>query len=88
MSDNSKLCPLYGKVSDCGKCELCNVEKLQKENEQLEEQIKKYILERLKQAKEICDKEDRSTEYMIQFMQDYAGVSFDDVMDYLTSLSL
>ncbi|WP_294377719.1 hypothetical protein [uncultured Clostridium sp.] len=37
----------------------------------------------LKEAQEICDREDRSTEYMIQFMQDYANVSFDCVINYL-----
>lgn len=41
----------------------------------------------LNEAKEICDKEEQSTEYMIQFMQDYANVSFDCVIKYLESLS-
>ena len=37
----------------------------------------------LYEAQQICDEEDRSTEYMIAFMQDYADCSFDQVMDYL-----
>lgn len=41
----------------------------------------------LSQAKEICGKEERSAEYMVQFMQDYANVSFDCVIKYLESLS-
>ena len=35
------------------------------------------------EAQKICDDEDRSTEYMIQFMQDYARVDFDCVMKFL-----
>lgn len=49
--------------------------------------MNKKIRTLLSQAKEICDKEDRSTEYMIQFMQDYAKVSFDCVIEYLEGLS-
>lgn len=30
-----------------------------------------------------CDEEDKSTEFMIQYIQDYAGVDFDTVIDYL-----
>lgn len=41
----------------------------------------------LKNAMAICDEEDRSTEYMIQFMQDYANCSFDTVIDYLNECS-
>ncbi len=41
----------------------------------------------LDEAKQICDKEDKSTEYMIQFMQDYANVPFDCVIQYLQNLS-
>lgn len=46
--------------------------------------ISKAKLALLREAQEICDEEDRSTEYMIQFMQDYAGCSFDQVIAYLT----
>lgn len=31
-----------------------------------------------------CDEEDKSTEFMIQYMQDYASVDFDCVMNFLT----
>ena len=48
--------------------------------------MKAKTKELLKQAKEICDKEDRSTAYTIQFMQDYANVDFDCVMEYITSI--
>ena len=41
---------------------------------------------KLKEAMDICDQEDRSTEYMIQYMQDYAKVSHDCVMNYLYSI--
>lgn len=40
----------------------------------------------LDEAMEICDEEDKSTGYMIEFMQDFAGVSYDCVMDYLAEL--
>lgn len=39
--------------------------------------------QKLTDAKSICDAEDRSTEYMIQFMQDHAHCSFDTVMEFL-----
>lgn len=38
---------------------------------------------KLKEAEEICIKEGRSLEYMIEFMQSYAKVSHDCVMNYL-----
>lgn len=50
--------------------------------------MKSTTRELLKEAKDICDSEDRSTAYMIQFMQDYAKVSFDCVMSYLQKLSI
>lgn len=39
---------------------------------------------KIKEAEKICEKEGRSLEYMIQFMQDYAGVSHECVMNYLS----
>lgn len=39
--------------------------------------------EMLREAQAWCDAEDKSTEFMIQYMQDYAKVSFDDVMKFL-----
>lgn len=38
------------------------------------------------EAMQICDSEDRSTAYTIQFMQDYANVDFDCVMNFLRLL--
>ena len=38
---------------------------------------------KLQVALETCDNEERSTEYTIQFMMDFAKVSFDCVMNYL-----
>lgn len=43
-------------------------------------QHKKVLLE---VAQNYCDNNDKSTEFMIQYMQDYADVSFDIVMQYL-----
>jgi hypothetical protein len=37
----------------------------------------------LKFAYEMCMEEDRSIDYTIQFMQDYADVSFEEVMAFL-----
>ena len=45
--------------------------------------MKKETKQRLIDAMETCNREDRSTEYMIQFMQDYAGVDCDCVMNFL-----
>jgi len=41
----------------------------------------------LKVACDYCEKHDKSTEFMIQYMQDFAGVSFDCVMNYLNEIS-
>lgn len=43
----------------------------------------KETFEKLKIAEEICNTEDRSIEYMIQFMMDYANVSHECVMNYI-----
>jgi hypothetical protein len=37
------------------------------------------------EAQEYCDENDKSTEFMIQYMQDYAKVSFDCVLAYLAA---
>ena len=49
--------------------------------------MKEATKNKLKEAESICDEEDRSTEYMIQYMQDYAKVSFECVMNYLRQTS-
>jgi len=41
--------------------------------------------ERLSEIEDVCETEGRSTEYMIQYMQDAVGVSFECVMKYLES---
>ena len=41
----------------------------------------------LKLAKQYCDDNDKSTEFMIQYMQDIAGVDLDCVMNYLRKKS-
>ncbi len=38
----------------------------------------------LEMAKEYCDNEGKSTEFMIEYMQDVAGADFDVVMGFLT----
>ena len=38
-------------------------------------------------AWQYCDNEDKSTEFMIQYMQDFAHVSFDTVINFLEKTS-
>ena len=38
----------------------------------------------LKEAQEYCDENDKSTEFMLQYMQDIAKVDLDTVISYLT----
>lgn len=38
---------------------------------------------KLIEAQQYCDNEDKSTEYMLQYMQDYAGVDLDCVLNFL-----
>lgn len=42
----------------------------------------------LEQAQNYCDDNDKSTEFMLQYMQDYADVSFSIIMQYLKEKSL
>ena len=37
----------------------------------------------LEEAQKYCDENDKSTEYMLQYMQDFAGVNLDCVMNFL-----
>lgn len=37
----------------------------------------------LEEAQQYCDDNDKSTEFMIQYMQDFARVDFDCVINYL-----
>jgi hypothetical protein len=45
--------------------------------------MKPITKQKLHEAKQFADDNDKSTEWMIEYMQDYANVSFDCVMDYL-----
>jgi hypothetical protein len=38
---------------------------------------------KLKEAKEYCNRENKSTEFMLKYMQDYANVNLDCVLHYL-----
>ena len=38
----------------------------------------------LNEAQIYCDENDKSTEFMIEYMQDFADVDFDTVIEYLT----
>lgn len=45
----------------------------------------KYITKlKLAAIHQLCDAEDKSTEYMIQFMQDTCKVDFNTVIEYLS----
>jgi hypothetical protein len=44
---------------------------------------KEQIKEKLKEAKKYCDDNDKSTEFMLEYMQDFAGVDLDCVLEYL-----
>jgi hypothetical protein len=37
----------------------------------------------LKEAQDWCDDNDKSTEFMLEYMQDYANTDFDTVMSFL-----
>jgi hypothetical protein len=37
----------------------------------------------LKEAQEYCDENDKSTEFMLEYMKSYAGVDLDCVLNYL-----
>jgi len=41
----------------------------------------------LAEAQQYCDDNDKSTEFMLQYMQDFAGVDLDCVMNFLRSKS-
>ena len=42
----------------------------------------------LLEAHAYCDDEDKSTEFMIEYMQDFANVDLDCVMKYLQTVTL
>ena len=47
--------------------------------------IAAWQVAKMKQAQEYCDKEDKSMEFMFQYMKDVARVSHEDVMAFLTN---
>jgi hypothetical protein len=54
-------------------------------------QIKKYKglsesqIESLVDAWNYCDEEDKSTEFMLQYMSDVAGIDYDIVVEFVTN---
>lgn len=38
----------------------------------------------LEEAQKYCDENDKSTEFMLQYMQDFAGVNLDCVISFLS----
>ena len=47
--------------------------------------MKDSTKQKLKEAMEWCDANDKSTEFMIEYMHDVAGASHECVMNYLTT---
>ena len=45
--------------------------------------MKELTKQKLRMAKIYCDNEDKSTEFMLEFMQNIAGVNLDCVLKYL-----
>ena len=45
--------------------------------------MKESTKQKLKIAQEYCDENDKSTEFMLEFMQYYANVDLDCVMNFL-----
>ena len=45
--------------------------------------MKTKTKQKLIEAKEYCDENDKSTEFMLQYMQDFAGVDLDCVLNFL-----
>ena len=49
--------------------------------------MKETTKQKLQEAQIFCDENDKSTEFMIQYMQDFAGVNFDCVINFLENHS-
>lgn len=49
--------------------------------------MKKATKEKLFEAWDYCDKNDKSTEFMLQYMQDTADVDLDCVINFITKHS-
>ena len=48
--------------------------------------MKESTRQKLMEAKNYCDNNDKSTEFMLQYMQDYAGVDIDCVLNFIQGL--
>lgn len=48
--------------------------------------MKKLTRQKLMEAQNYCDNNDKSTEFMLQYMQDYAGVDLDCVINFIQEL--
>jgi hypothetical protein len=45
--------------------------------------MKKITKDKLLEAWQYCDDNDKSTEFMLEYMQDFAGVDLDCVLNFL-----
>lgn len=45
--------------------------------------MKESTKQKLKIAQQYCDDNDKSTQFMLEYMQDFAGVDLDCVLNYL-----
>lgn len=51
----------------------------------MSKKLKPTEIELAKSAQKYCDKHGKSTEFMIQYIQDFAGINFDKTLEYLTT---
>lgn len=45
--------------------------------------MKEVTKDKLREAQKYCDDNDKSTEFMLQYMQDFANVDLDCVLNFL-----
>lgn len=76
-------------VATCWKGALIDLwdKQLQAKRETTLKTIKENKAKMLNDAWQYCDENDKSTEYMLQYMQDYAGVDLDEVLVFLQEQS-
>lgn len=70
-------------ISPEGLCNICDEQTLQKRTK-MAKKITDAQRELLIEAREYCDEHDKSTEFMLQYMQDVANVNLDQVIQFLT----
>lgn len=73
-------CGKYLAISPEGLCNICDEKALKKRKKQEDQQAKDTLL---LAAWNYCDEEDKSDAFMLQYMQDVAGVDLDYVLDFL-----